>query len=226
MTRRSYGQYCTLASALDVVGERWTLLIVRELMIGPRRFTDLLANLPGIGKNLLTERLRLLEDEGVLLRRRLPPPADSRVYELTADGRALGPALAELGRWGLGRVGSPHPDRAFRAAWAMFPMSYMADTEAARGVQETYEFRVDEETFHLRVHDGRVTPRAGEAVDPDLVITMDLSTLLELFSGELAALDAVTGGRLAIEGSPGALQNSLAIIAAEPQTARAEAAER
>jgi len=216
VTRRSYGQYCTLASALDVVGERWTLLIVRELMIGPRRFKDLTANLPGIGKNLLTERLRFMEDEGLLHRRRLPPPADSQVYELTADGRALGPALVALGTWGMGRVGSPHPDRAFRAAWAMFPMSYMADTAAARGVHESYEFRIDEETFHLRVDDGVVLPRAGEAQAPDLVITMDIDTLLELFSGQLEAPEGVVAGRIAIDGSPQALQNALAIVAAAP----------
>ena len=163
-----------------------------------------------------------MEDEGLVGRRRLPPPADSRVYELTPDGRALGPALAELGRWGLGRVGSPHPDRAFRAAWAMFPMSYMADAEAARGVHETYEFRVDAETFHLRVDDGRVVPRAGEADSPELVITMSLETLLGLFSSELQAVEAVADGRVAIAGSQESLQHALAIIAADPRGSSAE----
>src|SRR5919198_3790044 len=175
--RRSYGQYCTLARALDVAGERWTLLIVRELMLGPKRFTDLLEGLPGIGRNLLAERLRVLEAEGVLRRGELPPPAASRVYELTDAGRALGPAMAELGRWGIERLPPPPPEALFRPGWGVFPLSYMADTRAASGVRESYEFRIDDETFHIRVDDGAVQPRAGAPEKPDLVITMSTQTL-------------------------------------------------
>src|SRR3954453_11339680 len=114
MDGRRYGQYCSLAYALDVVGERWTLLIVRDLLLGPKRFTDLLDGLPGIGRNLLAARLRHLEAEGVVRRSVLPPPAASRVYELTEDGIELGLALAPLSRWGAKRMGMRRDDELFR----------------------------------------------------------------------------------------------------------------
>ena len=202
-----------MARTLDVIGERWTLLIVRELMLGPKRFTDLLPGLPGIGKNLLTARLRHLEEAGIVARRDLPPPAASRVYELTEDGRALGPAMAELGRWGVERLGPAPPEYTFRLGWAMFPMSYMADVDATRGLHEVYEFRVDDEVFQLEVDDGAVLPHAGAPLEADLVITMDADTLSALFEGDLSPFDALTGGRVKAEGSPEVLQHSLAVLA-------------
>ena len=110
MKNRSYNQHCGLAYALDIVGERWTLLIVRELFAGPRRFTDLLEGLPGISTNLLSERLKSLEQQGLLKRRVLPPPAGSTVYELTAVGRSLEGTLIELGKWGSQFVPSAAED--------------------------------------------------------------------------------------------------------------------
>jgi DNA-binding HxlR family transcriptional regulator len=210
--RRSYQQACTLARTLDVVGDRWTLLIVRELMMGPKRFTDLLPGLPGIGKNLLAARLRHLESEGVVARRELPPPAASRVYELTEDGRALGPALAALGRWGVERLGPAPSGYVFRLGWAMFPLSYMANADAARGLHETYEFRVGDEAFHLTVDDGAVIPRAGPAAEPDLTVTMDEETLLGLFAGGLDPAAALTAGRVQAEGPPEVLGHALAVL--------------
>jgi DNA-binding HxlR family transcriptional regulator len=212
MARRSYGQYCTLAEALDVVGERWTLLIVRELMLGPRRFTDLAANLPGMGRNLLSERLRHLEDEGLVRRRTLDPPAASRVYELSEDGRSLGPVLAELGRWGVRRLGEPRPGQAFRAAWAMFPLSYMASRDAAEGVRETYEFRVDDEVFQIAVDDGAIVPRSGSADSADVTISLSTESLLDLLAGTIEPLEAISSGRVVIEGEPEAVGNCLAIV--------------
>ena len=215
MARRSYNQYCTLAVALDTVGERWTLLLVRELMLGPRRFKDLLDGLPGIGKNLLAARLKRLESEGLVARRQLPPPAGSRVYELTDEGRALGPALEQLAIWGLGRLGRPKRGQVFQPAWGMFPLSYTANREAARGLSETWEFRIGKDVFHLNVDDGSVDPRAGEADGADMVATMDRDTLLELFSGELSAVDGLAQGRVTIEGSPRSLEHALAVLAGE-----------
>ena len=215
MPTRSYNQYCSLAYALDVIGERWTLLIVRELMLGPRRFVDLLTNLPGIGRNLLTARLRHLEQQGLIRRHTLPPPAGARVYELTAEGGALGPAMAELSRWGVERLAEPRPSDAFRPAWAMFPLSYMANLEAASGVQETYEFRIDGDTFHLVVVEGRVEPNAGPAPAPDAVFEMSPQTIFELMSGSLAAGEALATGRVSFDGDPAALSNALAILAGE-----------
>lgn len=212
MTRRSYEQLCTLARTLDVIGERWTLLLVRELMLGPQRFTDLLDALPGIGRHLLTARLRHLEDAGILHRRELAT-ARGHVYDLTEDGRALGPAMAELGRWGAERLPKPPANLHFRPGWAVFPMSYMADHEAARGVRETYEFRVDEETFHLRVEDGRVEPRTGPAERPEVIVTLDVGTLRELFDQSLAPQDAVAQERVSFDGRPEAIGRCLAIVA-------------
>jgi DNA-binding HxlR family transcriptional regulator len=219
--RRSYDQYCTLARALDVVGERWTLLIVRELMLGPRRFKDLLHGLPGIGRNLLAARMRHLEVEGLVRRTQLPPPAGSRVYELTEDGRALGPAMAELSRWGVSRLEPPRPGVTFRPAWGVFPLSYGANAEAARGVRESYEFRVDEETFHLEVDDGKVEPYSGPAHSPDVVFTMSEETLLGLLSGAVDPAQALSEGRVLVVGSPEAIGHALTILAGDPATATA-----
>lgn len=216
MARRSYEQYCSLARTLDVVGERWTLLIVRELMLGPRRFSDLLDGLPGIGRNLLSARLRHMEEQELLGRRQLPPPAGARVYELTEDGRALGPALAALGRWGVERLDTPPAKALFRPGWAVFPLAYMADREAARGIHEVYEFRVGAEVFQLRVDDGAVEPRAGGGLAPDLVLTMAPDTLRDLFSGTLDAVEALTTGRVSFEGAPQVLQNAVGILAGQP----------
>jgi DNA-binding HxlR family transcriptional regulator/putative sterol carrier protein len=227
VSRRSYQQYCTLARALDVVGERWTLLIIRELLLGPKRFKDLLDGLPGVGRNLLAARLRHLESEGLISRRDLPPPAGSRVYELTNDGRALAPAMTELARWGAARLGSHRPNQAFRPAWAGLSMSALADRDAARDVRETYEFRIDGETFHLVADDGTVEPRSGVAHHPDLVIATDGAALQEIFSGALTPADAIGAGRVAIEGSQQALEHCLAILSqARSETAHAKAREK
>lgn len=212
-TRRSYQQACTLARTLDLVGERWTLLVLRELMMGPKRFSDLLPGLPGIGKNLLAARLRHLEAEGILARRDLPAPAASRVYELTEDGWALGPALAALGRWGAERLGPAPRGYTFRLGWAMFPLSYMANADAARGLHETYEFRVGDDCFHLVVDDGSVLPRSGPAAEPELVITMDEDTLRGLFDGAVDPVAALGSGRIATEGPPETLGRALAVLA-------------
>src|SRR3954447_3099565 len=130
MAEHRYQQYCGLARALDVAGDRWTLLIVRELMPGPRRFTDLIDGLPGISRNLLTERLRALERDGIIARQELPPPAARQVYELTDDGRDLADAVVPLIGWGARRLGEREPTESFRARWAAVGMAAFADREA------------------------------------------------------------------------------------------------
>src|SRR5688572_22779601 len=122
MARRTYRQYCGVASALDVVGERWTLLVVRELLLGPRRYTDLARGLPGIGEGLLAARLRDLEARGLVGRRKLFPPASSVVYELTEAGRELEPILDGLARWGARWLGTPTDADAIRPRWVMLAM--------------------------------------------------------------------------------------------------------
>src|SRR5919204_804843 len=133
MTEHGYQQYCALARTLDVAGDRWTLLIVRELAPGPRRFTDLLDGLPGISRNLLTERLRALERDGVIARRELSPPAARQVYELTDDGRDLAVAMAPLIAWGARRIGDRKPGESFRARWPAVAMAGPSGRGAAGG---------------------------------------------------------------------------------------------
>src|SRR3712207_3419391 len=142
MSGRRFQQYCALARALDVVGNRWTLLIVRELAPGPRRFTDLVEGLPGISRKLLTERLRDLEHAGVIARRELPPPVARQVYELTDDGRDLAHAVAPLIAWGARRIGERQPGESFRPQWPAVAMAGLADRAAAGGVHESYEYLV------------------------------------------------------------------------------------
>lgn len=213
VSERTYGQYCALARALDLVGERWTLLVVRNLLFGPQRFTDLLDGLPGIGRNLLAARLRLLEAEGVVRRRELPRPAASRVYELTEDGRDLGHAVGLLTRWGAKRLGERRPGEFFRPTWIAWAMANSADLEAARGVHETYQYDVDDEGFYVRVDDGTVEPHEGRAERPDIVVTMDTDTLVDVLSWTLSPLEAVKAGRMAIEGPPATFERSLKILA-------------
>src|SRR5215213_6746295 len=149
--KRSYGQYCTVARALDVVGERWTLLLVRELSTGPKRFKDLLEGLPGIGTNLLASRLKMLEGEGIVRRATLPPPAGSSVYELTGLGRELEPVIVALSRWGTRFLDAPHEGDELRAGWAAVAMR--SALGARGGSSGTYELRIDGEVFHLRIRE-------------------------------------------------------------------------
>jgi DNA-binding HxlR family transcriptional regulator/putative sterol carrier protein len=202
--KRSYGQYCTVARALDVVGERWTLLLVRELSTGPKRFKDLLGGLPGIGTNLLANRLKTLEGEGIVRRATLPPPAGSNVYELTELGGSLEPVIVALSRWGARLLDAPREDEEMRAGWAAVAMRSALGRGATNNPPGTYEFRIDGEAFYLRVGDGeeeeRVEARQGQAPDPDLVVTGDVETFLAVVSGRLSLEEAVESRALRVEG--------------------------
>lgn len=212
MSKRSYNQYCTIARALDIVGERWTLLVVRELLTGPKRFKDLLEGLPGIGTNLLTRRLKDLEGYGVVRRTTLPPPAASKVYELTELGRSLEPVIAALGRWGLEFLGTPDREDDLRPAWAAVAMRSALKQEAARGLQEIYEFRIDEEAFHLWIKDGEVEALQGPAVDPDLVVRGSTQAFLALVAGQLEPAEALESEEIRIEGEQETLARCLEIF--------------
>ncbi len=212
-TRRTYDQYCGLARALEVVGERWTLLIVRELLLGPKRYKDLFDGLPGIATNLLAERLRDLEQAGVLRRRTLAPPAGSTVYELTEFGRELEPAVLALGRWGVSLLGEPRPNDGFRPGWYVLSMLSTFRPESAEGLRESYEFRIGDEVFEVRVADRRVEARQGEAHDPDFVLTASLETLLALLGRRLAPEEALVSRRAEIEGDPSVLARCIDILA-------------
>lgn len=199
MAKRSYNQNCSLAYTLDVIGERWTLLLIRELLTGPKRFTDLLNNLPGIGTNLLSARLKDLEEFGILVRMTLPPPAASAVYDLTEHGRDLQPALVELVRWGNKLARPPKGTEYSRPGWAILAMHAAFQPELATGLKETYEFRIGDEVFYARINDGTIDTGQGYAGKPDLVIVTDPQTFLKLAS-ELPLEQAISSGAVHVEG--------------------------
>lgn len=201
MTERSYGQYCGLAGALDLVGERWTLLIVRELMSGPKRYTDLAAGLPGIGTSLLARRLAKLEDGGVIERRLLPPPAAATVYELAPAGKELAATLVPLITWGLRHVVPEAPgDRHFDATWCVLPFTRPADPLALAGIEATYEFRIGGSSALLLVHDGHAELLPPGSATPDAVISMDPTTVAALGAGRRTIGEAAAGGAITVEG--------------------------
>lgn len=183
---RTYGQYCGLARALDLVGERWALLVVRELLLGPRRFTDLLDGLPGVSTNVLATRLRGLERAGVVERKVLPPPAASSVYELTAHGRALEPAVAALGRWGASTLGAREPRQALRSHWLALALKAFFRAEDADGHARVYEVRLREDTFRLTIADGRLSVERGPGEGADLVLEADDDVLVGVLAGQVA----------------------------------------
>jgi DNA-binding HxlR family transcriptional regulator len=210
MTTRSYNQFCALACALDIVGERWTLLIIRELLAGPRRFKDLLDGSPGISTNLLSERLKELEQQGILCRRVLPPPAGSAVYELTPLGKALEKAVLELGKWGsqflppsLEGVVLPSLGATTLAIKAFF------HPEQAQDFNETYELHLGSEVVQVQIKDGEIHVQQGQALKADAVFHTDMPVFMGLFSGQLHPDDAIAGELIRIEGDPGALRRFL-----------------
>lgn len=206
MPKHRYQQYCALARALDVAGDRWTLLMVRELVPGPRRFTDLLEGLPGVSRNLLTERLRDLERDSIVARKELPAPAARLVYELTADGRDLADAIVPLIRWGAGRLGDRDPDESFRPRWSAVAMAGLADREAAKGVNETYQYLIGDSAFHFTVEDGSIEPHDGPADEPAVLVTTDEETYADLASGKISASSAVSAGALTFSGNAQAVK--------------------
>jgi DNA-binding HxlR family transcriptional regulator/putative sterol carrier protein len=202
MPEHRYQQYCALARTLDVAGDRWTLLIVRELAPGPRRFTDLVDGLPGVSRKLLTDRLRALERDGIIARRELPAPAARQVYELTDDGRDLASAMAALIAWGAKRIGDRKPGETFRARWSGVAMAALADREAAKGVSETYQYLVGDSAFHFRVDDGSIELHDGRAEDPAVTWTTDEETWADIVSGKITTSSAAAMGALTIAGDP------------------------
>jgi DNA-binding HxlR family transcriptional regulator/putative sterol carrier protein len=223
MPEHRYQQFCPLARTLDVVGDRWTLLVVRELMAGARRFTDLIDGLPGISRNLLTERLRTLEREGIVSRQELPPPAARQVYELTQDGRDLAEAMLPLAAWGVRRLGRRHAGDSFRARWPALPMATFADREAARGVYETYQYLVGQSAFHFTVDDGSIRLHDGRAADPAVVLTTDDETWADIASGKITASAAAADGALEVRGDAQARKRLRRIFSRDPVLARLEA---
>jgi DNA-binding HxlR family transcriptional regulator len=203
--RRSYDQYCSAARALDVVGDRWTLLIVRELLAGPRRYTDLHADLPGVSTDVLASRLKDMERDGLTTRRRLPPPGAAYVYELTPRGRELLPVLQALGNWGGPELGARRPTDAVRAHWFALPLLRSLEGEGL------VEVRLEEGEFHLHVGAAQDGPAYGDGPaprEPDARLVLDAGTCEALSRGELSLPDAVRDGRVEVTGD-GAIAKGL-----------------
>jgi DNA-binding HxlR family transcriptional regulator/putative sterol carrier protein len=222
MPAHRYQQYCGAARALDVVGDRWTLLIVRELLLGPRRFTDLIDGLPGISRPLLTERLRGLEREGIITRQELPPPAARQVYELTQDGHDLAAAMIPLVAWGARRLGPRERNESFRSHWGALAMVTFGDREAARGIAETYQYVVGGTAFHFIVDDGSIQLAYGRAEAPTVTLTADEETFADMASGEIDAASAAASGALTIEGDRGAVKRMAKIFSRSTVLAQAQ----
>jgi DNA-binding HxlR family transcriptional regulator len=212
---KSYGQWCALAKALEVVGERWTLLVIRELLDGPKRYTDLRNGIPGVSTDMLAARLKELERDGVVVRRTLPPPAASKVYELTEMGRDLAPAVTALSKWGIRLLG-PRGDEAFRPHWLALGLRAMLAPGRTDEVELDVEFDLGGgESVYLRIDRG-VTHVERPERDPDVVVHGDPSTLVAIADGSLPAPEALQTGRLRVDGSPEAVRVYARLFAAAP----------
>ncbi|MBP2185606.1 winged helix-turn-helix transcriptional regulator [Amycolatopsis magusensis] len=195
MDQRSYNQYCAIARTLDLVGERWTLLLVRELLTGPKRFGDLQKSLRGMGTGLLAARLKHLEREGLTQKVTLPPPARTPAYALTEAGQELGPVVLGLSRWGMKwALGERREAEVFQPGWALLAMQASFDPQAAAGVRAVFEFRIDEEVFHVRVEDGEIETALGPAQRPDAVIETSGDRFARLAEGRWRLTDGLKDG--------------------------------
>ena len=209
--RRTYDDACAAAHALDLVGERWALLVVRELLLGPKRFTDLRAGLPHISPNVLAQRLRELEGAGVVRRRKLPLPAASRVYELTPWGEELEPVIIGLGRWGASSPLRPR-DAALGVDSLVLSFRTMFDPLAAEGLDASYELRLGEDRFRAEVAECRFEIERGVADRPDAIIEGDPDVLGVLVYEGRELEEVLHSGEVKIEGERSAVERFLTIF--------------
>jgi DNA-binding HxlR family transcriptional regulator len=215
--RRPYAQACGTAYALDVIGDRWALLVVRELILGPKRFTDLREGLPGIGPNVLSQRLKELEDVGVIRHRTLPPPAGSAVYELTEWGRELDEVVIQLARWGARSPELPR-EAEMQPEWVVLGLRalYDPDEEPEPAV---YELRFGDEVFWVRVEDGALTVGRGEASDPGAVISTGVEDFARVMQGGVTPAAALRSGAVKLDGGRKAFDRFLALFKVPPSPA-------
>ena len=213
MGRRTYDDGCGIARALDLVGERWALLVIRELVLGPKRFTDLRAGLPGVSANILSQRLRELEESGVILRRRLEPPAGSWVYELTDRGRGLEHIILDLGSWGLQSTSST-PDAHIGADSVILSMRSRFNPKAASDLHAEYELRLDGYRFRAVVEGGSIDLARGAAEHADAVIETTPSRLDSVVSGELSVTELLQTGAATVEGDLAAVERFATLFSA------------
>lgn len=219
LTRRRYEDACGAAHALDLVGERWALLVIRELMLGPKRFGDIRAGLPGISANVLAQRLEGLEEAGVLVRRRLPPPVSAQVYELTPWGYEAEPIFQALGRWAA-RSPSHDPRLPLSAVSLLLSFRTMIDPELAAGVDARIGLNLNHESFLIRLAGGRIRAVRGAAAGTDLTVAGTAEAVAAAVYGgvPLSALEA--DGALTIEGDRQLAERFVTLFPLPPKVER------
>ncbi len=205
---RSYRQYCALAKALDVIGDRWTLLIVRELLIrGSCRYTDLRKGLPGIATNLLAERLRELEQAGILRREAALPPVATDLFRLTPRGAELEPVVHQIGRWGGPLLVKPDRKDSFCTHWLALPAKLLLGDRTPNRPPVMMELRTGDEPLIIEIIDGAVRTRSGSAEHPDVVLTGEPQVIVGLLAGSLD-LDQARSAGLTYDGDPAILRRA------------------
>jgi DNA-binding HxlR family transcriptional regulator len=212
-TTRTYGDGCAIARGLDLVGERWALLVVRELLLGPKRYTDLRRGLAAASPNVLSERLRELERAGIVRRRTLPPPAGSRVYELTEWGLQLEDTVLSLGRWAA-RSPTPTDDAPVVSADSVaLAIRARFVTGAADGLRATFELRLGDDRFRVEVADDEIQVVRGDAPHADATIIANPDTLSTVLWGGGRLAEATRSGAITIEGDTAAAERFLRLFA-------------
>jgi DNA-binding HxlR family transcriptional regulator len=211
-TKRSYHEACRFAYALDLVGERWALLVVRELLLGPKRFTDLRAGLPHASTNILADRLRELEEHAIVRRRKLPPPYAASVYELTEWGAELEPVVTQLGAWGA-RSPVPPESREIGPDSIVLALRSLFCPERAGDLEATYGLRIGVESYRVEVAGGELELARGEAEDRAAALAFpDAPTMAAVLTGQLPLEEALDSGALEIEGSKQAAKRLLRLF--------------
>ncbi|HEX8533473.1 MAG TPA: winged helix-turn-helix transcriptional regulator [Allosphingosinicella sp.] len=214
--KRRYDDACGTAHALDLVGERWALLVMRELMLGPKRFSDLRADLPGISANVLTQRLEGLEESRLLVRRRLPPPANAQVYELTPWGYEAEPIVQTLGRWAA-RSPAHDPTLPISASSIMLSFRTMYDRERARGLGATIGFRFATDSFLATAGEDELKVVRGDPAGADAVFVGEPTALAAAVYGKQPLPDLAASGALAVEGDIAAAERFISIFELPPK---------
>jgi DNA-binding HxlR family transcriptional regulator len=212
--KRTYGDPCGIARALDLVGERWALLVVRELLLGPKRFTDLRAGLPNLSADVLSQRLRELEQHEILRRGKLPPPAASQIYELTERGQELEPVVLALGRWGS-HAPFPPGEQELGVDATVIALKTLFDPAAADGGADgRYQLSLGEQHFTARVARRRLEVARGETAAPDATIETDPRTLTQVLWHGRKLSEALGSGDLTILGDRGAAERFMRLFPA------------
>jgi DNA-binding HxlR family transcriptional regulator len=211
---KTYNQSCPVARALDVMGDRWTLLVLREILIqGPCRYTDLARGLPGIATSVLADRLRGLEESGLIRREAAPPPVATTLFHLTEEGRAVEPILVTLGRWSVENLDEPSPDAEVQFHWFPFAASMYLHGHSAEGLPLVIQLETPVGSGIVEVTVEGVRTRVGTATSPDLTITGMPDSIIKLFSGQTSIADAQADG-VAFDGNVGILAEfSIALTA-------------